>query len=126
MRSASDNASVVQEYLKQEVNLGPIDGSVSLEMVPIRTQLSLFGVIPKSNQPRKWCLIVDLSSPERRSENHEIEADICSLNGLHLDEVMEHKVKKGRNGTGENECRKCISHGTSTTEGQTTIGGPVG
>ena len=62
MCSASDNASVVQEYLEQEVNLGPIDGPVSLEMVPIRTQLSLFGVIPKSNQPRKWCLIVDLSS----------------------------------------------------------------
>jgi hypothetical protein len=53
IRSALDNASVVQEYLDKEVMLGRIVGPVSPEMVPVSTQLSPFGVIPKSNQPRK-------------------------------------------------------------------------
>ena len=69
MRSVLDNASVVQEYLDKEVTLGRIVGPVSPEMVPVGTQLSAFGVIPKSNQPGKWRLIVDLSSPGGRSVN---------------------------------------------------------
>ena len=61
MCSALYNVSVVQEYLDKVVTLGCIVRSVSPEMVPVGTQLSPFGVIPKSNQPGKWRLIVDLS-----------------------------------------------------------------
>ena len=53
------------------------------------TQLSPFGVIPKSNQPGKWRLIGDLSSPDGRSVNDGIEEGLCSLSYLHLDEVVE-------------------------------------
>ena len=69
MRSALGNAAVVQEYLHKEVSLGRIIGPVSPEMLPIGTQISPFGVIPKSSQPGKWRLIVDLSSPDGRSVN---------------------------------------------------------
>ena len=96
MRSALDNASVVQEYLDKEVTLGRIVGPVSPEMVPVGTQLSPFGVIPKSNQPGKWRLIVDLSSPGGRSGNDGIQAEICSLSYLHLDVVIDHIVAEGR------------------------------
>ena len=97
MRSALETASVVQEYLDKEVTLGRIVGPVSPEMVPASTQLSPFGVIPKSNQPgKRRRLIVDLSSPGGRSVNDGIEAEICSLSYLHLDEVMDRIVKSGR------------------------------
>ena len=64
MHSALENVGIVQEYLKKEVSLGRILEPVPPERVPASTQLSPFGVIPKSSQPSKWRLIVDLSSPD--------------------------------------------------------------
>jgi hypothetical protein len=96
MRSALENAAVVQEYLKREVSLGRIIGPVSPDVMPDGTQLSPFGVIPKSNRPGKWRLIVDLSSPDGRSVNDGIEESLCSLSYLHLDEVMDRIVESGR------------------------------
>ena len=66
MLSALENVVVVQEYLKK-VSLGRILGPVPPEGMPIGTQMSLFGVIPKSSQPGKSHLIVDLSSPDTKS-----------------------------------------------------------
>ena len=94
MRSALGNAAVVQEYLDKEVSLGRIIGPVSPEMMPIGTQISPFGVIPKSSQPGR--LIVDLSSPDGRSVNSGIDAELCSLSYLHLDRVTDHIIKSGR------------------------------
>ena len=54
------------------------------------------GVIPKSSQPGKWRLIVDLMSPQGASVNDGIEADLCSLEYLWLDEVTSHVVRSGR------------------------------
>lgn len=51
-------------------------------------ELNPFGVIPKFNQPGRWCLIVDLLSPEGRSVNDGSEADLCSLNYLRQDQVV--------------------------------------
>ena len=79
LSSALTNARVVQEYLDKERSLGRIIGPVPLERVPVDTQLSPFGVIPKSGQPGKWRLIVDLSSPRGASVNAGIEAELCSL-----------------------------------------------
>ena len=62
MKSALENAGVVGQYLEEEARLGRIVGPIPLEWVPGGTQLSPIGVIPKSNQPGKWRLIVDLSS----------------------------------------------------------------
>ena len=74
MHSALDNAEVVHEYLKKEVSVGCVLGPDSPDRAPGGTQLSPFGVILKSNQPGKWCLIVVLSSPDGRSVNDGIEA----------------------------------------------------
>ena len=65
MGSASKNAEVVQAYLDKEVVLGWIVGPINPSSAPCGTQVSLIGVIPKSNQLEKWRLIVDLSSPEK-------------------------------------------------------------
>ena len=96
MHSVLDNAAVIQEYLEKEVLLGPVVGSVDLERNPVGTQLSPFGVIPKSNHPGKWRLIVDLSSPEGLSVNDGIEGESCSMKYLHLNEVTDEIVKSGK------------------------------
>jgi hypothetical protein len=96
MHSAMENASVVQEYIDKEVALGRVVGPVSPRAVPAGTQLSPLGVIPKSSQPGKWRLIVDLSSPEGKSVNGGIEPELCSLQYLRLDEVIRQIATTGR------------------------------
>ena len=63
MHSALENPDVIQEYLEKEVAKGRVVGPIDLDLAPPSTQISPFGVIPKSSQPGKWRLIVDLSSP---------------------------------------------------------------
>ena len=79
MHSALDNAAVIQEYLEKEVLLGRVVGSVDPERNPVGTHPSPFGVIPKSDHPGKWHLIVDLLSPEGLSANDGIEGESCSM-----------------------------------------------
>ena len=95
MVSASEYPEVVQAYLDKEVALGRVVGPVDLASVPEGTQLSPFGVIPKS-QPGKWRLIVDLSSPDGGSVNDGIEPELCSLQYLRLDEVVRKIVHMGQ------------------------------
>ena len=63
MRLAFDHPSVIDAYLQNEVSCGRVAGPFS---TPPFTDLhiSRFGVVPKNNQPGKWCLILDLSSPD--------------------------------------------------------------
>ena len=51
-------------------------------------QVNQFGVIPKKYQPGKWRLIVDLSYPERKSANDEIEPELCSLKYVSVDDTV--------------------------------------
>ena len=87
-RPALENVGIVQEYLKMEVSLGCNLGPVPLERVAAGTQVSPLGVIPKSGQPGKWCLIVDLFSPDTKSVNAGIEPELCSFQYLWLDLVI--------------------------------------
>jgi len=96
MRSAIEKAEVVQEYLKKEVSLGRILGPVPPEKVPAGAQLSPIGIIPKSSQPGKWRIIVDLSSPDTKSVNAGIEPELCSLQHLQLHEVIAEVSRIGR------------------------------
>ena len=57
--------------------------------------ISRFGVIPKSNQPEKWRLIVDLSHPEGRSVNNGISSELCSLQYMHMEEVLKSLLELG-------------------------------
>ena len=96
MKSALDNVQVISQYLEDERQLGRIIGPIPPHAAPLSTQLSPIGVIPKSSQPGKWRLIVDLSSPHGENVNDGIEADLCSLEYLRLDEVTNRIAKSGR------------------------------
>ena len=47
-----------------------------------------FGVIPKPNQPGKWCLIVDLSHPDGASINDGVDSTLCSLKYASEDDAV--------------------------------------
>ena len=66
-RSAQDHPDVVDTYLAKELALGRVPGPFPDNLPGV--MISRFGVIPKSGQPGKWRLIVDLSAPSLASVN---------------------------------------------------------
>ena len=59
MRSSAEHPSVIDSYLQAEVSsgrLGDVAGPFPVPPLP-SLHISRFGVIPKNNQPEKWCLI---------------------------------------------------------------------
>ena len=80
MHSVREYAEVVQAYLDKEVALGRVVAPVPQNSIPEGTQVSPFGVIPKS-QPGKWRLIIDLSGPEGRSVNDGLNQS-CTLSNI--------------------------------------------
>jgi len=95
MQSARDHPEVVSEYLHKELERGVLLGPFSPEVVP-EVIVSKFGVIPKSGQPGKWRLIVDLSHPEAASVNSGISPELCSLNYVKVDDVAKRLINMGR------------------------------
>ena len=87
MKSVEDNPQVVRNYLDVERQRGVLLGPFERSEVP-EIHLSRFGVIPKSSQPGKWRLIVDLSHPEGRSVNDGISGELCSLQYVRMEEVV--------------------------------------
>ena len=67
MASAEANPEPVDNYLMIELQTNRIM-QVPQEYRE-KVQISRFGVIPKANQPGKWRLILDLSSPDGSSVN---------------------------------------------------------
>ena len=88
MMSASQYPQVVEEYLASELEAGRVVGPLDLQKYP-QVQVSPLGVIPKSHQPNKWRLIVDLSSPEGKSVNDCIDKSLCSLSYVSVDDLAE-------------------------------------
>lgn len=62
-----------------------------------KLHISRFGVIPKSNQPGKWILILDLSSPEGFSVNDSIDPHVCSMSYATVDQAVSKVMELGRN-----------------------------
>lgn len=94
-RSATINGSVIDEYLANEVYLGRVAGP--FEKPPIEElHISSFGVLPKRNQPNKWRLIVDLSSPDRFSVNDGIDPSKFTLQYVQLDQILKMVGKLGK------------------------------
>ena len=85
--SAYQHPRVIGEYLANEVALGRVAGPFSSPPIS-NLHVSSFGVIPKKNQPGKWRLIVDLSSPVGGSVNDGIDPDEFSLQYVRLDEII--------------------------------------
>ena len=70
MRSAILQPSVIDDYLRTEIVHGRIAGPFSTSPFPY-LHISRYRVIPKNNQPGKWRLILDLSSPPGHSANRD-------------------------------------------------------
>ena len=63
--SVRNNSTVVDNYIKEELQEGRLVTIPNNSLASI--QLSPYGVIPKLDQPNKWHLIIDLSSPKGNS-----------------------------------------------------------
>ena len=94
LQSATLHPEVVDQYLKEEQALsrvyGPYPKSVCSTM-----HISRFGVIPKSHQPNKWRLIIDLSHPQGHSVNDNIPKTLCSLSYITVDDAIEKILELG-------------------------------
>ena len=84
MRSALEHPSVMGDYLKVEVSCGRVAGPLTTPLVP-GLHISRFGVIPENNQPGKWHLILDLSSPAGHSVNDSIPKPPSSVQFVTVD-----------------------------------------
>ena len=94
MESAVSNPGSVESYLMTEQQAHRI-----IEVPPTNTknlQISRFGVIPKANQPGKWRLILDLSSPDGRSMNDGISPALCSMSYTTVDAAVEQILQLGK------------------------------
>ena len=94
MLAAYNNSSVVNKYLKEELEYGRL-----MKVQPPLASLvhvSKLGVIPKKHQPGKWRLIVDLSSPKGASINDFISTEFCSLSYKSVDDAAAYVFEAGR------------------------------
>ena len=91
---SSANPGPVEEYLQTELAAGRIVGPFEEVEIPT-AQVSRFGVIPKANQPNRWRLILELSSPHGQSVNDGIKKEICSLRYPSIDNAVEKIVQSG-------------------------------
>ena len=87
MRSAMEHSTVVEEYLDKEIREQRIAGPFRKEEV-LAAHINRFGVIPKSHQPNKWRLIVDLSYPKGKSVNDGIPKELCSMVYVTIDDAI--------------------------------------
>ena len=95
MSSAIKNATIIDDYLKKEVDLLNILGPFPSISVPA-VHINRFGVIPKKHQPGKWHLITDLSFPEGASVNDTIDPALCSLKYISVEQVAERTILLGK------------------------------
>ena len=95
MPSADENSMVVQEYLWEECSQGRVIGPIDRDQYPW-VQTSSFGVIPKANQPGKWRLILDLSSPQGKSVNDGISKELASLQYASVDQAVQKILTLGK------------------------------
>ena len=92
MKSALGNTTPVDEYLTTELQAGRIVGPISPAEVS-QLQISRFGVIPKTGQPGKWRLILDLSSPTGGSVNDGVDKGLCSLKYASVEDTVQEIVQ---------------------------------
>ena len=90
MRSATDNGTVVEEYLRKEVSAGRVIAGVQQAV-----QVSRFGAIPKAGEPNSWRLIVDLSYPHGRSVNDSISKELSSIRYATVDQAVQCILDRG-------------------------------
>ena len=95
MRSSLEHPSVIDSYLQNEVSFGRVAGPFPEPPFP-SLHISRFGVIPKNNQPGKWRLILDLSSPEGHSVNDGIPKPPFAVQYVSVDAFIDGIMTLGR------------------------------
>ena len=95
MPSATFHPSVIDQYLHTELVKGRVAGPFSIPPIS-NLHISRFGVIPKNNQPGKWRLILDLSSPHGHSVNDGIPRDPFSVPYMKVDGIVNGIMTRGR------------------------------
>ena len=95
MHLALEHPSVIDVYLQVEVSCGRVAGPFATPPYP-GLHISPFGVIPKHNQPRKWRLILDLSSPEGHRVNDSIPKTPFSVQYVTVDAFVAGIMAHGR------------------------------
>ena len=93
MRLAMEHSKVVHDYIAKECAGGRILGPFDPQSLP-HIQTSRFGVIPKGSGG--WCLILDLSSPDRGNVNDGIDPELCSLSYITVDDAVAEIARLGR------------------------------
>lgn len=84
MQSATAHPEEVDKYLHKELSEGRLIGPFP-PFAAAGCHISRFGVIPKSSQPNKWRLIIDLSHPKHKSVNDGIPKPLCSMSYITVD-----------------------------------------
>ena len=92
---AAQHASVIDEYLANEVSQGRVVGPFDSPPLPI-LQVSSFGIILKREEPGKWHLTVDLSSPAGSSVSDGINPDEFTLHYIKVDQIISLVSQFGR------------------------------
>ena len=95
MRSSAEHPSVIDSYLQAEVSSGRVAGPFPVPPLP-SLHRSRFGVIPKNNQPGKWRLILDLSSPAGQSVNDGIPKPPFTVQYVSVDAFIDGIMSLGR------------------------------
>ena len=96
MRSAAEHATIVSDYLRQELEQGFVLGPFNTQgFSSVVIQTSRIGVILKKHTQGKWRLIVDLSSLDGASVNDGIDPALCSLSYARVEWVAEKVTELG-------------------------------
>ena len=94
MVSTMQKPEIVREYLSKECAEGRILGPLPPELF-LSVQINRIVVIPKGSTG-KWCLIVDLSTPEGFSVNDNIDETLCSLFDISIEDAVQEIMAKGQ------------------------------
>ena len=95
MPSASLQPSVIDQYLCMELEKGHVTGPFSIAPIP-NLHIRRFGIIPEKYQPRKWRLILDLSSSVGHSVNDGIPKGSFSMQYMKVDDIINGVMSLGR------------------------------
>ena len=91
--SSRENPGVVLSYIQSECSagclLGPLTPSPVVHVSPI-------GLVPKSDRPDAWRMIVDLSHPQGHSVNDAIPSTLCSPQYPSIDDAVAVVLSLGR------------------------------
>ena len=87
--------SVIDQYLRTELEKGRVAGPFSIAHIP-NLHISRFGIIPKKYQPGTWQLILDLSSPVGHSVNDGNPKESFSVQYMKVDDVINGIMSLGR------------------------------